>query len=92
MACNRAKAGHGLLYLLLIGLPITGWYRVTHGRAGIIPQRELPAIGRRFGSSRLIPSFMNMREPSSSSCDSSPDGRVAPVCLNRRNLAGMNLR
>ena len=24
-----AKAGHGLLYLLLIGLPITGWYAAS---------------------------------------------------------------
>ena len=40
-----AKAGHGLLYLLMVGLPITGWYAasrmgVTVTFAGV----ELPAL------------------------------------------------
>jgi cytochrome b561 len=40
-----AKAGHGLLYLLLIGLPITGWYAAS--RMGVpisFLGVELPAI------------------------------------------------
>lgn len=40
-----AKAGHGLLYLLLIGLPITGWYAAS--RMGVPVSFlgvELPAI------------------------------------------------
>lgn len=40
-----ARAGHGLLYLLLIGLPITGWYAAS--RLGVpisFLGVELPAI------------------------------------------------
>jgi cytochrome b561 len=40
-----AKAGHGLLYLLLIGLPITGWYAAS--RMGVPVSFlgvELPAL------------------------------------------------
>lgn len=40
-----AKAGHGLLYLLLIALPITGWY--TASRMGVTVSFlgiELPAL------------------------------------------------
>ena len=40
-----AKAGHGLLYLLLIGLPITGWYAAS--RMGVTVSflgLQLPAL------------------------------------------------
>jgi cytochrome b561 len=40
-----AKAGHGLLYLLLIGLPITGWYAASRmGVPVLFLSVELPAI------------------------------------------------
>lgn len=42
---TAAKAGHGLLYLLLIGLPITGWY--TAARMGVTVSflgLQLPAL------------------------------------------------
>lgn len=47
-----AKAGHGLLYLLLIGLPITGWYAAS--RMGVpvsffglqLPALTAPVQGR----------------------------------------------
>ncbi|MCW0232789.1 MAG: cytochrome b/b6 domain-containing protein [Ferrovibrio sp.] len=46
-----AKAGHGLLYLLLIGLPITGWYAAS--RMGVPVSFlgvELPAIASKVQS------------------------------------------
>lgn len=42
---TAGKAGHGLLYLLLIGLPITGWYAAS--RMGVPVSFlgiELPAL------------------------------------------------
>ncbi|MGB3644956.1 MAG: cytochrome b/b6 domain-containing protein [Mesorhizobium sp.] len=42
---TAAKVGHGLLYLLLIGLPLTGWYAVS--RMGVPVSFlgiELPAL------------------------------------------------
>lgn len=42
---SAAKAGHGVLYLLLIGLPITGWYAASRmGVAVSLLGIELPAL------------------------------------------------